>query len=266
MARRRYAEEKIKAVEDATGRPLPPEAELHHTQEAKARVGDVTRFLEMARTTPKSTQSKPMTPKHPLFWEFCDLLEEYLRHRPCIGDHNNKEGAIAVLKILGFTRKVIKKSLRKLEKAGGGCDCEILMNTARKAQYQQNEPEPEREGAQRSEDALGKRCADEETLPDRFQLTPEEMDALNLEPSREYLGVYLDKANGLWATILRIDGAGDIPPEELEALREMPREELDHSAIDGLGYLMHKADENGEPAGLSLFLTKRAAEEIWPTN
>ena len=152
MAKKRYGEEKIKTVEDAAGRTLRPEEELHHIQEADVRVGYASRFFEMVTMTPNGTQSDPMTPKHLLFWTFCDLLEEYLRYRPCIGDHNNKEGAIVVLALLGFTEEAIVQSIETLEEEGGGCDCEILMNTARKAQHKENGPEPEQEGGGRSKE------------------------------------------------------------------------------------------------------------------
>jgi hypothetical protein len=105
-----------------------------------------------------------------------------------------------------------------------------------------------------------------QTTPHRFQFTPQEMDALNLELAEDHQGVYRDRENGLWTVMLRIDRIEGLPPAMLQALRQIPRDGLANSAIGNVGYLLYGAFRNGPPPGCHLFVTKRAAEEMWPTH
>jgi len=79
-----------------------------------------------------------MTPNHPRWEEFCNLLEgpEGCDFREdgdrgptwhCNGG-KDKTFAIKILKQMGFSEEEVEGSCKYFEKHGGYCDCEILFN------------------------------------------------------------------------------------------------------------------------------------------
>jgi hypothetical protein len=88
----------------------------------------------------------PMTPDHPRWDEFCDLLEGPqgcdFRYDPptstdpkclrwtCAGGRD-QSSARRLLTMLGFSREAIDESCAFFDAHGGYCDCEILFNVDR---------------------------------------------------------------------------------------------------------------------------------------
>jgi hypothetical protein len=71
-----------------------------------------------------------MTPHHPLWDEFIDLLSRWVTDNGCRAIKRAHPGVHCVMRSMGFTDEDVLITRGFLLAYGGGCDCEVLMNVA----------------------------------------------------------------------------------------------------------------------------------------
>ena len=69
-----------------------------------------------------------------------------------------------------------------------------------------------------------------------------------------------------WVPFLHVERVEDLLPGMLEELRTASRKELKQVVAGDGTYLVYLEAMSGEPEQYYAFITKRAAEEIWPTH
>lgn len=69
-----------------------------------------------------------------------------------------------------------------------------------------------------------------------------------------------------WVPVLHVERVEDLLPGMLEELRTASRRNLEQVATGDGTYFVYMETTSGEPEQYYVFITKRAAEEIWPTH
>jgi hypothetical protein len=69
-----------------------------------------------------------MSPLHPLWEEFTDLLSLWVADNGCRAISRAHPGVWCVMRSMGFTDEDVLLTRGFMLAHGGGCDCEVLMN------------------------------------------------------------------------------------------------------------------------------------------